>query len=65
MDDYNNIFNIYISIKLHILYKKASKFLILDFIYEIFMNFNFLYKKNIYVCVIDYNFFWMIKLNFY
>ncbi|SHG87736.1 hypothetical protein SAMN05443663_104176 [Flavobacterium defluvii] len=38
-------------------YKKALLFLIFSSIYEIFMNFNFLYKKNIYVCVIDYNFF--------
>lgn len=26
------------------------------------MNFNFLYKKNIYVCAIDYNFFKLLKI---
>ncbi|SHM14265.1 hypothetical protein SAMN05444484_104168 [Flavobacterium chilense] len=42
--------------KLQMSYKKATLFLIFYFYYEIFMNFNFLSKKNIYVCVIDYNF---------
>ncbi len=35
-------------------YKKELYFLIYNLFYEIFMKLNFLYKKNIYVCVIDY-----------
>jgi hypothetical protein len=38
-------------------YKIVTLFLIYNLFYEFFMNFNFLSKKNIYVCAIDYNLF--------
>jgi hypothetical protein len=37
-------------------YKKPIYFLISNFFYEIFGKYYFSFKKNIYVCVIDYNF---------
>ncbi len=43
------------------LHKKAIKFLICNFFYEIFGKFYFSFKKNIYVCVIDYNFFYIVR----
>ena len=43
------------------LHKKAIKFLICNFFYEIFGKFYFSFKKNIYVCVIDYNFFYLVR----
>lgn len=38
-------------------HKKALKILLYNLFYEFFGKFYFSFKKNIYVCVIDYNFF--------
>lgn len=42
-------------------HKKAIFFSICNFFYEIFMKFYFSLKKNIYVCVIDYNFVFVLR----
>ncbi len=42
-------------------HKKPLKFLICNFFYEFFGKFYFSFEKNIYVCVIDYNFIFILR----